>query len=212
MGIIIRNETEKDFKEVEGLTREAFWNLYVPGCSEHYLVHRMRNHPDFIKELDFIAEYDGQIVGNIIFTKAKLINKNGQERDIVSFGPFSVLPKYQHQGIGSLLFNHAKNAALKKGIKGILAYGYPHNYCKYGFKNGKDLNISDMNGEYPYGLLALELEKQTFGGHKWKFKHSDVYNINNEGAEEFDRGFTLKERSYKPSQDVFSIALRAYIK
>ena len=87
MNITIRNEMEKDFREVEELTRETFWNLYFPGCNEHYLVHKMRNHPDFLNELDFVAEYDGKIVGNIMYTKAWLIYENSQEMEIVSFGP-----------------------------------------------------------------------------------------------------------------------------
>ena len=66
MDIIMRNETENDYRVVEEITREAFWNLYVPGCNEHYIVHVMRDHPDFLKELDFVAEYNGKIVGNII--------------------------------------------------------------------------------------------------------------------------------------------------
>ena len=74
--IVIRNEESQDYKAVEELTREAFWNLHVPGCDEHYFVHTMRNHSDFIPELDFIAEVDGKIVGNIIYTKAKLDRKS----------------------------------------------------------------------------------------------------------------------------------------
>lgn len=212
MNIEIRNETEKDFREVEELTREAFWNLYFPGCNEHYLVHQIRNHPDFIKELDFVAEYNGKIVGNIMYTKAWLINENGQEIEIISFGPLSVLPECQRKGIGSSLVNHTKNAAHEKGIKGIVIFGDPHNYCKHGFKSGKDLNISDMNGEYPYGMLALALEEQAFEGHTWKFKYSDVFNVNEEEAEEFDKSFCTKEKGHQYSQDIFSIAFRSYVK
>ena len=111
---------EKDFREVEELTREAFWNLYFPGCNEHYLVHKMRNHQDFVKEMDFVAEYNGKIIGNIMYTEAWLINENGKEKEIISFGPLSVLPEYQRKGIGSTLINHTKNIALKKNIKGIV--------------------------------------------------------------------------------------------
>ena len=111
MNIEIRNETEKDFREVEELTREAFWNLHVPGCNEHYLVHQMRSHPDFIKELDFVAVCDGKIVGNIMYTKASLIDENGQEMAIVCFGPISVLPEYQRKGIGSSLISNTKKVA-----------------------------------------------------------------------------------------------------
>lgn len=212
MDIKIRNEMEKDFREVEELTREAFWNLYFPGCNEHYLVHIMRNHQDFVKEMDFVAECSGKIIGNIMYTKAWLINETGKGEEIISFGPLSVLPEYQRKGIGSALINHTKNIALKKGIKGIVILGDPHNYCKHGFKSAKDFNISDMNGEYPYGMLALELEEGAFGGHKWKFKYSDVFNVNEEEAESFDKSFESKEKGYKYSQDIFSIAFRSYVK
>ena len=120
MDIIIRNEKEDDYLNVEEITREAFWNLYFPGCNEHYLVHQMRNHPDFIKELDFVAEYNGQAVGNIMYTKAQLIDEQGFKEDIISFGPVSVLPEFQRKGIGSALINHTKKIAIDTGIKAIV--------------------------------------------------------------------------------------------
>ena len=76
----IRNETEADYKTVEELTRKAFYNMYVPGCVEHYLVHIMRNHEDFIRELDFVLELDGQVIGNIMYTKARLVDEEGREK------------------------------------------------------------------------------------------------------------------------------------
>ena len=212
MKIEIRNEEEKDFREVEELTREAFWNLHVPGCDEHYLVHQMRSHPDFIKELDFVAECDGKIVGNIMYTKASLIDEHGQEMEIVCFGPISVLPEYQRQGVGSLLINQTKKVVQQKGIGGIVIFGHPFNYCKHGFKNGKDFNISDMNGDYPAALLVLELQAGAFAGHQWKFKESDVYHVNEEDAGKFDQNFRAKEKGYQYSQEIFSIAVRSYVK
>ena len=85
--IVIRNEKKEDWETVEKITRQAFYNLYVPGCVEHYLVHIMREHEDFIPELDFVLELDGQVIGNIIYTKAKLIDENGTEKEILTFGP-----------------------------------------------------------------------------------------------------------------------------
>ncbi len=174
MNITIRNETEKDYRIVEELTREAFWNLYFPGCNEHYVVHVMRNHEDFLKELDFVAESKGKIVGNIMYTKAWLIDETGKAMEIVCFGPICVLPEYQRKGIGSALINHTKNIAMKKGVKAIVIFGDPHNYCKHGFKSSKDFNISDNTGSYPHGMLALELEEGVLAGHKWKYKYSEV--------------------------------------
>ena len=78
--IVIRNETEKDYKTVEEITRKAFYNIYVPGCMEHYLVHIMRDHEDFIKELDFVIELDGKVIGNIMYTKAKLVDEAGKKK------------------------------------------------------------------------------------------------------------------------------------
>ena len=91
--IVIRNEKKEDWETVEKITRQAFYNLYVPGCVEHYLVHIMREHEDFIPELDFVLELDGQVIGNIIYTKAKLIDENGTEKEILTFGPVSIHPE-----------------------------------------------------------------------------------------------------------------------
>jgi putative acetyltransferase len=212
MNIIMRNETEHDYRVVEEMTREAFWNLYFPGCNEHYLVHKMRNHTDFLKELDFVAEYNGKVVGNIMYTKAWLIDELGTEMDIVSFGPLSVSPEYQRKGIGSELINHTKNIAIKNGVKAIVILGDPHNYCKHGFKSSKDLNISDINGNYPYGMLSLESEEGVLAGHKWKYRYSDVYEINEKDADEYDDNFEKKEKGYRYSQEIFSIAFRSYVK
>ena len=95
MNILIRNEKKEDFRKVEELTREAFWNLYVPGCDEHYLVHVIREHPDFIADMDFVAILDKEIVGNIMFTKSRLVNEENESIDVLILGPVSVLPKYQ---------------------------------------------------------------------------------------------------------------------
>src|SRR5699024_7471715 len=91
----IRNERKEDYSIVEEITRKAFYNVYVPGCMEHYLVHVMRDHEDFITELDFVLERDGQVIGNIMYTKAKLTDEDGTEKEILTFGPVSVLPEYQ---------------------------------------------------------------------------------------------------------------------
>lgn len=85
--IIIRREEQKDYDLVEKLTRQAFYNLYVEGCVEHYLVHIMREHEDFIPELDFVLERNGHVIGNIMYTKAKLVDENGIEKEILTFGP-----------------------------------------------------------------------------------------------------------------------------
>ena len=136
MDILIRNELEKDFRQVEELTREAFWNLYVPGCNEHYLVHIMRNHPDFMPELDFVAIDGNDIIGNIMYSKSHVIDKKDSKHKVntITFGPLSILPKYQRKGVGSALIKHSIKNAYANNYKAIIIYGHPYNYCKHDLK------------------------------------------------------------------------------
>ncbi|MFW6253539.1 MAG: GNAT family N-acetyltransferase [Chitinivibrionales bacterium] len=127
MNIDIRNERHEDHRAVEELTREAFWNLYVPGCDEHYLVHIMRNHPDFIPTLDFVAVLDDKIVGNIMYTKSYVIDRDNNRLETITFGPVSVLPEYQRKGIGSALIRHSSDIAHQNGFKAIIIEGHPYN-------------------------------------------------------------------------------------
>lgn len=104
LNFTIRNERISDFRKVELLTRRAFWNVHVPGGDEHYLVHILREHKDFVQELDFVAETDdGKIIGNVIYTKARLADANGNKIEILTFGPISVHPDYQRMGISKAL-------------------------------------------------------------------------------------------------------------
>lgn len=133
--IIIRNETEADYQLVEDITRKAFYNIYIPGCMEHYLVHVMRPHEDFIPELDFVIEVDGQVVGNIMYTKTKLVDEAGQEKEILTFGPVCILPEYQRRGYGKQLMEYSFEQAIKLGYEAIVIFGDPANYVSRGFKS-----------------------------------------------------------------------------
>ena len=95
---MIRNERESDYNEVERITREAFYNLYIPGCMEHYLVRVMRGHEDFVPELDLVLELDGQVIGNIMYTKAALTDETGTKKEILTIGPVSIAPEFQRKG------------------------------------------------------------------------------------------------------------------
>ncbi|MBD3344792.1 MAG: GNAT family N-acetyltransferase [Chitinivibrionales bacterium] len=213
MNSTIRNEMPGDYREVEELTRDAFWNLYVPGCSEHYLAHSMRNHPDFLAELDFVTVYDNRIVGNIMYTKSYVIDTqdDSHRMETISFGPVSVLPEFQKRGVGSSLIRHSLTVAQKSNYKAVIILGHPHNYCKHGFKSSKDFDASDSEGKYPYGMLALELEQGAFQGRTWKYYASDVYDVDNDAAEEFDKKFPPRKKEFRYTQEEFSIAVRAYL-
>jgi predicted N-acetyltransferase YhbS len=209
--MIIRRELESDFRNVEELTREAFWNLYFPGCDEHYLVHILRTHQDFIKELDFVAEVDNQVVGNIMYTRSFVKEASGELINTATFGPVCVHPSYQRRGIGSALINHTKGIAREMGFKAIIILGHPDNYCKHGFKNTVDFSITNFQGKYPAGQLVLELEKDVFKGKSGTFIYSDAFNLDPEKVSEFDKSFPSKEKHWQPSQEVFSIAVRSYM-
>jgi len=212
MNVNIRLETEDDYSRVEELTREAFWNLYAPGCDEHYLCHILRNHKDFISELDYVAEVDGSIIGSIMYSKSFLISDDFEKVPIVSFGPLCVHPEYQRKGIGTVLIQKTKSLVEKMEIPAIIIYGDPHNYCKHGFKNGIDYNVGNMDGEFPLGLLVLELKPGFFGITKWKARQSDVFKYNQEDAIEYDKKFKEKDKKVQYSQEIFKIQIRSFLK
>ena len=164
-GIAIRQETEKDYRAVEELTRNSFWNVYKPGADEHFYVHTMRNHPDFIPELAFVLEKDGEIIGNIMYTKAWLEDETGKRKEIVSFGPLCVAPEYQRQKLGKILIEHSFDAARKMGYDVNINFGNPGNYVSRGFVSCKKKNVSFyVHGNYPTALLVCELVSGVLDG------------------------------------------------
>lgn len=200
----IRNEKETDYRRVEEITRKAFWNLYAPGCDEHFLVHIMRTHKDFIPELDFVIEVDGQVIGNIMYTKAKLIDESGVEKEILSFGPVSILPEYQRRGYGKKLIEYSFEKAAVLGYDVIVIFGNPGNYVSLGFKSCKKYNVCLENGIYPTAMLVKELKPGTLDGRKWVYLSPD-FDIDQKEAERFDEGFEPWEKKYQPSQEEFYI-------
>lgn len=202
---IIREEQRKDWREVEELTRKAFWNLNVPGCNEHYLVHIMRNHPDFIPELDIVLEKDNKIIGNIMYTKNRLVDETGYEKQIVTFGPVSILPEYQRRGYGKALLEHSFAIAKDMAYDIIVIYGNPDNYVSRGFKSCKKYNVCIKNDIYPAAMLVKELSEGCLDGRRWYYKESSVFDMDEKAAEQFDSHFEKMEKQFRTSQEVFYI-------
>jgi putative acetyltransferase len=203
MKIDIRLELEKDYRVVEEVTREAFWNFYVPGCNEHLILHKIRKSQDFIPALDFIAIADGRIVGNIVYTHSKIVKDNGKEEGVITFGPLSVLPEFQNKGIGRLLVNHSIVKAREIGYKAILIYGYPDYYKRFGFIGAVKFGISRSDGLFPRALQVLELYQGSLRGVKGKFFESPVFETTEEELIEFDKDFPSKEKFRTESQIKF---------
>lgn len=209
--LVIRNEQEYDYRRVEEITREAFWNLYIPGCDEHYLVHIMRESADFIAELAFVAEQNGKLAGSIFFTKSYVVDRQGTRHDTVTFGPVSVLPQLHNRGIGTALINHAKNIAARQGHKAIFIYGYPGYYKRLGFRHAKEFDICNPEGKYPLAHMALELYEGALDGIAGTAYESDLFNVDEKEAAAYDALFEPKERKVLPSQKLFEETASQYL-
>ena len=205
--LTIRLETEEDYRAVENLTREAFWNVYKPGADEHYFVHKMRLHDDFIPELAFVLEKDGEIIGSIMYTKAWLVGENGERKEILSFGPICVDPKYQRQGLSRMLIEHSFEKARGLGYDVNINFGNPANYVGRGFVSCKKKNVYLGNNNFPTALLVCELVPNALEGKKWQFIPSDAADCCEDTAavELFDATFPPKEKGWRPSQEEFYI-------
>lgn len=209
--LIIRNEKESDHRIVEELTRKAFYNLYIPGCVEHYLVHHMRGHEDFIPELDFVAELDGQIIGNIMYTKAKLTDEQGVKKDILTFGPVCIAPEHQRKGFGKALMEHSFQSAAELGYDVIVILGSPANYVGVGFKSGKKYNVCFENGKFPSALMVKELKEGVLDGRRWFYTYSPVMDLDAQEVQNYDSALEPLEKKYLPSQDEFYIMSHSFV-
>lgn len=158
--IIIRVEEPRDYQEVENLTREAFWNVYRPGCTEHYVLNQYRNNPDFIPELDLVMEEDGRIIGHVMYSKAELVLDNGKHVRSWTFGPISIHPDYKRKGYGLKLLNYSLAKAREMGIGFLCMEGNIDFYRHAGFDLASKLGIhyhaESRDAEVPY-FLAQEL-------------------------------------------------------
>ena len=209
--ITIRNERETDYKNVEEITRKAFYNQYIPGCVEHYLVRKMRGHKDFIPELDFVLELDGKVIGNIMYTKARLVDENKKEKEILTFGPVSVDPQYQRRGYGKMLMEHSFLHAAVLGYDVIIIFGSPSNYVSSGFVGCKKYNVCLENGKYPAAMMVKELTPDALDGRKWFYYDSPVMAISEEEAQAYDDTLEKIEKKYQPSQEEFYIMSHSFV-
>lgn len=207
----IRNEKPEDYRAVEEMIKKAFWNLSEPGCNEHYFAHQVRKSADFIPELDFVMEEDGQFIGHILYVKAKLIATDGTEKEIVSFGPFTVHPDYQRKGYGRKLINHSLEAAKEMGYDAVAIFGNPENYACYGFKNCKRYNVCLEEDVYPVALMVKELTPDALSRKSWKYIESMAHQLDMNGFEEFDATFEQMEKGYRYTQELFYIYSRSNV-
>ena len=206
MNLIIRHEKDYEHSRVEEVARNAFWNLYFPGAHEHFLIHKIRKHEDYIPELSFVIEVDGQIEGSIYYTKSHVLLANGEVLGTITFGPVSISPNLHRQGLGRKLVSHSIALAKRYGYLGILTLGYPYHYKPYGFVGAKKYNICMPDGKYYKGLLALPLNDYDFNNIAGQAIFSDVFEVHNDDVDIFDSKFPFKAKKEQASQREYELA------
>jgi len=194
MELIITKTDKNDFFKTENITREAFWNLYKPGCDEHLILHQLRESSSYIQELDMISIYEGEIVGHIISTKAKVIDKQNNEHEVLCVGPFSVSTSLQRKGIGTKLLNYSISEAKKMGFKGMILFGNPDYYDRFGFRNTKEYKITTKDNQNFEPFMALELYKGSLGNIKGKFFEAEAFTVEEYELIEYEKKFPKKEK------------------
>ena len=205
INLIIRNEKKEDYRTVEQLVREAFWNLYVPGCNEHFVLHNLRKSNDFVPELDFVAEREGQIVGQIAYTRGIIRCKQGEDKEVISFGPVSVLPAFQKRGIGSALVTHTIDLARDMGYPAICIYGDPRYYSRFGFRCGEKYEIKTADDKFAVALQVLELKQGVLNNMSGRFIESAAFAVDGIKFAQYDATFPLKEKRETDSQREFRL-------
>ena len=201
--IIIRNETPADYAAVEHLTREAFWNVYRPGCMEHYVLHVLRDDPAFVPELDLVMEQDGQIIGHVMYMRAAITTNDGREIPIMTFGPISIRPDLQRRGLGKHLLETSMEKAMALGAGALCIEGNLDFYGKSGFVVAGTRGIR-YHGEpdqeiVPYFLLK-ELKPGFLKGVTGVYHTPQGYFVDEAAVEAFDRNFPPKQKLKLPGQ------------
>ncbi len=204
--MIIRQEHPADYREVENLTREAFWNVYRPGCYEHFVLHEFRGSPDFIPELSLVMEQDGRIIGHIMYSKAELTLTDGSKRASWTFGPISIHPEFQRKGYGLKLLKYSLERARTLGVGFLCMEGNIAFYRHAGFGLASHLGIhyhaEPQDAEVPY-FLALQLEPGWLNGIEATYCPPKGYFVANEqpeAFEEYDSTFPVKEKAFSEQQ------------
>ena len=200
---IIRLETSKDHAEVEHLVRESFWNVYRPGCLEHYVLHCLRHDPAFVPELDFVMERDGVIIGQNIFMRASIAADDGRSIPILTMGPICIANALKRQGYGKILLDYSLEQAKKLGVGALCFEGNIEFYGKSGFTYASNYGIRYHGlpeGEDASFFLCKELIPGYLDGITGEYATPSGYFVDEGDTEKFDKQFPPKEKMKLPGQ------------
>lgn len=170
--IIIRKETKEDYKKTEYMAMRAFWNIHVPGCNEHLLVRTLRDAKEYLPEISRVAELDGKIVGVIMYFKAYVQNGDNVH-EVISFGPLCVEPTLKSSGVGRRLLTETLELAREAGYPGIIIFGEPGYYPRFGFRTCDNFGITTADGSNFDSFMAYPLDEEKFGQIKGRFYEGD---------------------------------------
>ena len=204
----IELENKKDYFEVENVVRNSFWNVYKPGCSEHFVLHQMRNDENFVRQLDFILKLNNKVIGQTAFYKTFITLESGQKLEVLTLGPICILPGFQKNGYGKILLDFALDVATVEGFGAVVLEGDVNFYGKCGFEFARNFNIKyhdlpdDVDDSF---FLCRELIKGYLPKQKSEYQTPDVYMVSEEDVENFDKNFPLKEKKVLPGQIFKSI-------
>ena len=199
----IRLEREEDSKEVENLVRESFWNVYQPGCNEHYLIHVMRDDPDFVKELDLVMEKDGRIIGQNVFARAIIEADDRRQIPVLSMGPICIANDLKRKGYGKILLDESLKRAAELGYGAVLIEGNIDFYGKSGFSYAISYGIryhdlpEDADASF---FLCRELIPGYLDDITGVYQTPRVYYVKEEEVEDFDKSFPYMEKLRLPGQ------------
>lgn len=199
---IIRLEEEKNYLEVEHVVREAFWNVYRPGCNEHLVAHNLRKSPGFIKELDFVIERNGEIVASIMYSNVELQMDNGERMDLVGFEPLAVRPDCQGEGLGKTLILHSMKKAQQLGFESVFITGNSRYYHRFGFESASRYGIyldENRDGEFT-AFMVKPLVQGALAGMGGILKFDQSFDPSKEETQEFDKNFPEKLKEKLPGQ------------
>lgn len=200
---VIRLERKEEYRDVETLVRESFWNVYRPGCLEHYVINQLRDDPDFVPELDFVMEKDGKIIGQNMFMRAYINADDGREIPIMTMGPICIANELKRQGYGKILLDYSLDKASKMGCGALCFEGNIDFYGKSGFTYASKYGIryhglpEDADASF---FLCKELIPGYLDGITGEYTPPKGYLVNEAEAEEFDKAFAPKEKLKLPGQ------------
>ena len=200
---VIRPERKEDERAVEELIRESFWNVYRPGCSEHYVMHVLRDDPDFVKELDFVMEKDGRLIGQNIFMRAVINGDDGKDVPVLSMGPICIANNLKRKGYGKKLLDYSIEKAAEMGFGAVLFEGNIDFYGKSGFSYAREFGI--RYHDLPEGaddsfFLCRELIPGYLDDVTGVYQTPKGYYVDDGDVEAFDRDFPPKEKLKLPGQ------------